>query len=199
MPKVNQYATANASDLTGPDRSHLNPIKRNTLQVNAKVASCGRHCFGLGPWRRLYRFWHMVIRPNRDAVSIRKPCRGLCFCHGCPAVDPWHRLGGADPAFCQQYRRFAPCRGSTLDLTLRYVTNTTEQVVLFVLAAACLALVDAGQASVVLPVLGLWFAVARAMFFFGYRFNPIARSVGFAATFHPTIDLFCYGCFRLIG
>lgn len=92
-----------------------------------------------------------------------------------------------------------PAEGSALDLTLRYVTNTVEQVVLFGMTAGCLALIDPNHAVVVLPVMGLWFAVARALFYFGYRRTPIARSVSFAATFHPTVGLFVYCVIRLIG
>lgn len=83
-----------------------------------------------------------------------------------------------------------PAVGSALDITLRYVTNTTEQLILFVIAVACMAWVAPETSVSLLPVMGSWFLLARAMFYFGYRVRPLARAVGFAGTFHPTIALF---------
>ena len=57
-----------------------------------------------------------------------------------------------------------PDNGSSLDLTTRFVTNNVEQLVLFGMAVACFALIDPNQAAVVLPVMGLWFAIARGCF-----------------------------------
>jgi hypothetical protein len=91
-----------------------------------------------------------------------------------------------------------PIAGSTLDLTLRYVTNTTEQLVLFTIACLCVFYVDENVATKLLPVIGIWFLVARALFWVGYRITPLARSVGFAATFHPTIALFVFVFVRLM-
>lgn len=83
-----------------------------------------------------------------------------------------------------------PEPGSKLDLSLRYVSNTTEQLVLFALGCQSLAATNPGVAINLLPAMGVWFVVARSMFFVGYKIAPIWRSVGFAATFHPTIVLF---------
>jgi phosphate/sulfate permease len=92
-----------------------------------------------------------------------------------------------------------PDIGANLDLTLRYVTNTTEQLVLFAIASFCVLQVDEHIAIIVLPVMGLWFVIARVMFCVGYRITPVARSIGFAATFHPTIVLFVFVFVRLFG
>jgi uncharacterized membrane protein YecN with MAPEG domain len=83
-----------------------------------------------------------------------------------------------------------PEPGSQLDLILRYVSNTTEQLVLFALGCQSLAATNEAMAIRLLPVMGIWFVIARALFFAGYRIAPLWRSVGFAATFHPTIMLF---------
>lgn len=90
-----------------------------------------------------------------------------------------------------------PERGSGLDLTLRYVSNTTEQLLLFCLGCIAVTFLAPGTAPGLLPVLGCWFVIARAMFFIGYRINPLARAAGFAATFHPTVALLVYGLLRL--
>jgi uncharacterized membrane protein YecN with MAPEG domain len=85
----------------------------------------------------------------------------------------------------------APAAGTELDLILRYVTNTTEQLVLFCVANFAAAALAPDLAQRFLPILGVWFLLARIIFYIGYRFHPLARSVGFAATFHPTIALMC--------
>lgn len=85
-----------------------------------------------------------------------------------------------------------PVAGSSLDLTLRFNTNTLEQLVLFFIASLCAAIFVPSAATSFLPIMGLWFIIARAAFFIGYRINPLARAFGFAATFHPTIILGAY-------
>ncbi len=82
-----------------------------------------------------------------------------------------------------------PATGSRLDILLRYVWNTTEQAVLFLIAAIGFGQAFPEFAPVFLPVMGCWFVIARLAFLFGYFFNPLARAFGFAATFHPTIAL----------
>lgn len=86
----------------------------------------------------------------------------------------------------------APAAGSSLDLGLRFVTNTAEQLILFSIAGFCAATFASSQAVTFLPVMGLWFIIARTAFFIGYRINPLSRAFGFAATFHPTIVLGAY-------
>jgi len=90
----------------------------------------------------------------------------------------------------------APAEGTPLDLTLRYISNTSEQLLLFSLAVISFGLV-ANESLVIrlLPVLGIWFVIARALFYIGYRYNPLARSIGFAGTFHPTLILLFYSLY----
>ncbi len=83
----------------------------------------------------------------------------------------------------------APAEGSPLDITLRYISNTLEQSVLF--AISCFAFGQAYPefAQTLLPVMGIWFVIARLLFWFGYMRSPLKRAAGFAATFHPTLIL----------
>lgn len=80
-----------------------------------------------------------------------------------------------------------PKAGSALDINLRFIQNTVEQLLLFGLMVFCLrgALPDLAQS--ILPILGVWFLIARTMFWAGYLSSPVRRAVGFAATFHPTL------------
>lgn len=80
-----------------------------------------------------------------------------------------------------------------MDLSLRYITNTTEQLLLFSIAAAILA---PDTATTLLPVMGVWFLLAGAASFVGYRIHPLARAAGFAATFHSTIALLLHALAR---
>lgn len=82
-----------------------------------------------------------------------------------------------------------PDPGSPLDLVLRYVTNTAEQLLLFCIACAAMAAAAPDVARSLLPVMAVWFLLARAAFWIGYRRQPLGRAVGFAATFHPTLVL----------
>jgi hypothetical protein len=92
-----------------------------------------------------------------------------------------------------------PLPGSRLDIVLRFVTNTTEQLALFAVACLALAELSPSVAARLLPVMGLWFLIARALFLAGYLLSPLARSVGFAATFHPTLLLLAYALLRALG
>lgn len=80
-----------------------------------------------------------------------------------------------------------PKAGSPLDITLRYIQNTSEQLLLFLLMTVCLYGAKPQFAQSILPVLGVWFFIARIMFWIGYRHKPVDRAIGFAATFHPTL------------
>lgn len=92
----------------------------------------------------------------------------------------------------------APESGTTLDITLRYITNTTEQLLIFSLMAICLSGAAPEFSQSILPVLGTWFLVARILFWTGYIRSPLKRAVGFASTFHPTIVFLCIGGAALI-
>lgn len=91
----------------------------------------------------------------------------------------------------------APKSGEPLDITLRYITNTSEQLLLF--AAVCLALtfIAPDFARRLLPVMGVWFLIARLIFWAGYKNHPLKRAIGFAATFHPTLVLMAFAAFKL--
>ena len=83
----------------------------------------------------------------------------------------------------------ATSEGRDIHLTLRYVTSTTEQVLLFLLAGTCLTLFAPEIAQNWLAEAGIWFLIARIMFAIGYAHDTVARSMGVTATFHPTLVL----------
>ena len=89
--------------------------------------------------------------------------------------------------FKQNIDGSAPSAGSPLDITLRYIQNTAEQTVLFILMVFCCLGAMPAFSQTMLPVLGIWFFIARMMFWVGYRQSPVSRAAGFAATFHPIL------------
>ena len=80
-----------------------------------------------------------------------------------------------------------PAPGSPLDMTSRFIQNTSEQTLLFVIALLSFYYTAPGH-TVALPLFAIWFCIARLAFWIGYRReNPVHRAFGFAGTFHPTI------------
>jgi len=92
-----------------------------------------------------------------------------------------------------------PFEGSRLDINRRYVTNTSEQLLLFVVALLALSVQLDGTATRLIPLLSLWFSIARLAFLAGYHRNALARAFGFAATFYPTVAVLLYDALRLLG
>lgn len=76
----------------------------------------------------------------------------------------------------------APTTGASVDQ--RVLTNTVEQIVL---ALAIWPFVANSLGGAVVMALGFGFAVARVLFWIGYHISPPLRSLGFAATFYPTV------------
>lgn len=92
-----------------------------------------------------------------------------------------------------------PTEGSALDITLRFVTNTSEQSLLLALAAIGFFISAPGLSSALLPVMGVWYMIARALFYIGYRLAPLWRSIGFAGSFHPTLALLVLTLWTLLN
>ncbi len=82
-------------------------------------------------------------------------------------------------------------KSHSLEINLRYNTNTVEQVVLATIAWVCLAVTLPRQHLVLIPAMAWLFAVGRITFWIGYAFHPIARTFGMAMTAVPT--LLAYG------
>lgn len=101
--------------------------------------------------------------------------------------------------FGQNIDGSAPKENTPLDITLRYITNTTEQLILFALMVMCLSGATPTFAQGLLPILGVWFLLARLLFWFGYVRSPLKRAVGFASTFHPTIFFLCVSAIALLS
>ncbi|MEM6899588.1 MAG: MAPEG family protein [Pseudomonadota bacterium] len=83
-----------------------------------------------------------------------------------------------------------PTPGTQLHFIRRFIQNTMEQTVLFAVAGVSFFFVAPQFSARLLPVMAVWFCVARALFWRGYNSpDPTRRAIGFAATFHPTVLL----------
>jgi uncharacterized membrane protein YecN with MAPEG domain len=86
----------------------------------------------------------------------------------------------------------APAPGSPLDIDLRYIRNTLEQVVLASIGWTVLAIALPSHHLGVIPVLAISFFFARGCFWIGYHRSGPARAFGFAATFYPTVAAYLW-------
>ena len=85
-----------------------------------------------------------------------------------------------------------------LEIDRRYVQNTTEQVLLAIVAhLALVCIVDANSLRAV-AILAMLFVIGRATFWLGYHRSGPARAFGFGTTFYPTVAAYLFILFRLI-
>lgn len=81
----------------------------------------------------------------------------------------------------------APPQGSAMEIDLRFLANTHEQVVLAFIGWLALAYLLPPAQLGVIPMLAMSFVFARLCFWVGYHRSGPARAFGFAATFYPTV------------
>lgn len=85
---------------------------------------------------------------------------------------------------------------SALDINTRFIQNTFEQLVLFIVGLSGLALYVWPSEASAIPVLTALFLTGRATFWVGYHRNPYVRAFGFGLTFYPTLVV--YGWLLLV-
>lgn len=76
---------------------------------------------------------------------------------------------------------------SALDINTRFILNTAEQFILFVVGQVGLMLYAPQQEVRVLVSLTLLWLTGRILFWIGYHTNPLLRAFGFGVTFYPTL------------
>ena len=85
-----------------------------------------------------------------------------------------------------------PKPNSALDVNTRFVLNTVEQFILFVVGLAGIALYAPVTEAHSIPILTSLFLLGRLLFWVGYHHNPYLRAFGFGLTFYPTIGVFTW-------
>jgi hypothetical protein len=101
--------------------------------------------------------------------------------------------------FSGQIDGAVPAEGRELQVDRAYIQNTSEQLLLLLVAHAGLALVLPAGSLGVIPLLVALFLVGRVTFWAGYLRSPPGRAFGFATTFYPTVAVFFYVAFRLVA
>jgi hypothetical protein len=85
-----------------------------------------------------------------------------------------------------------PKPNSALDVNTRFVLNTVEQFILFVIGLAGIALYAPVAEARSIPVLTSLFFSGRLLFWVGYHYNPYLRAFGFGLTFYPTVAVYVW-------
>lgn len=91
-----------------------------------------------------------------------------------------------------------PLAGSA-EIDGRVLQNTLEQLVLAMAVWPAAAVLLGEDGPGVILTLGIWFAVARLLFWAGYHVAPPLRAIGFATTFYPTVLVALWALMRLAG
>lgn len=92
----------------------------------------------------------------------------------------------------------APKPNSALDINTRFILNTFEQSILFVIGLAGLALYCPIEEARTLLILSVLFLAGRILFWVGYHYNPYMRAFGFGITFYPTVMVYVWLFFRMV-
>ncbi|MDH3579995.1 MAG: MAPEG family protein [Hyphomicrobiales bacterium] len=86
---------------------------------------------------------------------------------------------------------------SSLDINTRFILNTVEQFILFLVGLSGIALYAPMTEAHSVPILTALFLMGRALFWIGYHKNPYLRAFGFGITFYPTVAVFVWVLVRL--
>ncbi|MEC9369652.1 MAG: MAPEG family protein [Pseudomonadota bacterium] len=81
---------------------------------------------------------------------------------------------------------------SALDINTRFILNTMEQFVLFLVGLSGIALYAPLSEAHSVPILTSLFLLGRILFWYGYHKNPYLRAFGFGITFYPTVGVFVW-------
>lgn len=87
---------------------------------------------------------------------------------------------------------------SSLDINTRFILNTMEQFVLFLVGISGIALYAPLSEAHSLPILTSLFLLGRILFWVGYHKNPYLRAFGFGITFYPTVAVFTWLLVRML-
>ncbi|NOU02532.1 MAG: hypothetical protein HOO94_02645 [Novosphingobium sp.] len=80
----------------------------------------------------------------------------------------------------------------TLEINLRYNTNTTEQLLLLAIILPALAVTLPHHRLVLVPAIAALFVFGRITFWIGYHYRPMARTFGMALTAIPILLSFSW-------
>ena len=87
----------------------------------------------------------------------------------------------------------------SIEIDLRYLQNTLEQLVLAVVAHLALVTIVAPESIRAVAVLVMLFVIGRVTFWIGYHRSGPARAFGFATTFYPTVAAYAFVVLKIVG
>lgn len=90
----------------------------------------------------------------------------------------------------------ANTKGMKIDLCI--LSNTSEQVLIFIINTLALSVLLPFHALSLLPIYSGLFVVGRILFFLGYHYNVLWRAPGFAMAIIPAMAGILYCCFAVL-
>jgi uncharacterized membrane protein YecN with MAPEG domain len=151
------------------------------VATGARLLSVGGSGIGLGVATALFVALDLLLPPIAAATTADR--LGLAAVALLPGVAVLALMIGVQMLLRFATGAFDPTAGSdgrALIRTQRTITNTVEQLAVFV--PAMLALAASGASMRGVAALGIVFGVARLAFWIGYAIHPLARAPGMAAT-----------------
>lgn len=141
---------------------------------------------------------------DSPVVGIESPGDRIAYAFRCDFWAGFALLAGVARVAGQRFFSgeidgSVPAEAHSLQVNRTYIQNTTEQIILLLIAHAALSLVVSSEMLRIIPILVALFLVGRITFWFGYLQSAPARAFGFATTFYPTVAVFVYGAFRLMA
>jgi hypothetical protein len=88
---------------------------------------------------------------------------------------------------------------ATMEIDGRVADNTLQQNFVFFVSTLALSTVVAFQNLQIIWALAIVFVVARSVFWFGYRLNPLYRAPGMSATSYMNLGMIAYMLFKLFS
>jgi len=87
----------------------------------------------------------------------------------------------------------------SMDIDGRVADNTLQQNFVFAVASLALSTLVPLQYLQVVWACAIWFVVARCVFWFGYRINPLYRAPGMSGTAYMNLFMILYILYRLVA
>lgn len=138
------------------------------------------------PTMRLETAWQRIVFTLRwQTLSM------LTFMFGLQRVMNLRRTSAAINPITGNAERY-------IEVDNRYLQNTFEQFTVSVFGQLVLASYLDDRVQKLIPVLVVYFVVARAIFYVGYVLDPLKRALGMSMTYAPNVVIYPYILFCLI-
>lgn len=136
-----------------------------------------------------------------DFGSMDAPLERIVFTLKCNALPAATMLAGLLAVALGRgtSRAIDPLAGAesrTLQINLRYLTNTHEQLTLFFVSSLVLSVFLDSATIRLVAVAAVLFFVNRLVFWLGYLRDPVLRGAGLSGTLYPILAMVAYTAYR---